>query len=156
MRCSCDGEALIIRAGRGRANAGTAVHLPEPPARFIMPPMTLAPISALTAEHYTWGGVCDGWHLVRAPGLSVIQERVPPGGQEIRHYHQQARQFFFVLAGAVVLEVAGTPHPLAALTGLEVPPGVPHQLFNQSDADAVFLVISQPPTAGDRVAVDPA
>jgi mannose-6-phosphate isomerase-like protein (cupin superfamily) len=121
-----------------------------------MPRMTHSPISPATAEHYVWGGVCDGWHLVRAPGLSVIQERVPPGGQEVRHYHQQARQFFYVLAGAVVLEVAGTAHTLTAQTGLEVAPGVPHQLFNQSGAEAVFLVISQPPTAGDRVTVGPA
>jgi mannose-6-phosphate isomerase-like protein (cupin superfamily) len=116
--------------------------------------MTLSPISAATAEHYVWGGVCDGWHLVRAAGLSVIQERVPPGGQEVRHYHQQARQFFFVLAGEVTLEAAGEMHRLTALTGLEVPPGVPHQLRNVSAAEAVFLVISQPPTAGDRVAAE--
>ena len=35
-----------------------------------------------TAEHYTWGGVCDGWHLLKDPTLSVIQERVPPGAGE--------------------------------------------------------------------------
>ena len=36
------------------------------------------------APHYRWGDGCDGWHLVRAPQLSVIQERMPPGTQEAR------------------------------------------------------------------------
>ncbi len=51
------------------------------------------PISVANAEHYTWGANCDGWHLVRTPELSVIQERVPPGGRETRHLHTRARQF---------------------------------------------------------------
>ena len=114
------------------------------------------PISIANAAHYVWGEGCDGWHLVRAPGLSVIQERVPPGAAEVRHSHQAARQFFFVLTGAVVLEVAGQAHALGPHTGLEVPPGVPHQLFNQGEVDAIFLVISQPPTAGDRQPAGPA
>lgn len=37
------------------------------------------PIRLENAEHYLWGTHCEGWHLVRAPELSVIQERVPPG-----------------------------------------------------------------------------
>jgi hypothetical protein len=44
-------------------------------------------IDIATAEHYVWGDVCDGWHLVKSPSLSVIQERVPPGGAEVKHYH---------------------------------------------------------------------
>jgi hypothetical protein len=34
-------------------------------------------ISAETAEHYVWGNGCDGWHRIRSPGCSVIQERLP-------------------------------------------------------------------------------
>jgi hypothetical protein len=50
-----------------------------------------APTSATTAEHYAWGAGCDGWHLVRAPALSVIQERMPPGAAEVRHRHAVAQ-----------------------------------------------------------------
>jgi len=114
------------------------------------------PISRETAEHYTWGANCDGWHLVRTPDLSVIQERVPPGGRETRHVHAQARQFFFILAGEAVLEVAGQRHSLAAQTGLEVEPGAPHQFRNESDHDVIFLVISQPPSQSDRHPAEPA
>jgi len=57
-----------------------------------------------TAEHYIWGDVCHGWRLLSQPDLSVIQERVPPGGAETRHYHTNARQFFFVLSGTATME----------------------------------------------------
>lgn len=112
-------------------------------------------VSAKTAEHYTWGGVCDGWHLLRAPGLSVIQERMPPGAAETRHLHERARQFFYVLAGRLTLELEGARHRLGAGEGLEVPPSAAHQALNDSDADVHFLVVSHPPGQGDRVASPP-
>jgi mannose-6-phosphate isomerase-like protein (cupin superfamily) len=111
-------------------------------------------ISRETAEHYTWGGVCDGWHLVKQARLSVIHERMPPGTREVRHRHEHARQFFFVLVGTATLELAGVRQVLAPHTGAEVAPGIPHQLWNLSDAPVEFLVISQPPTTGDRVAAE--
>lgn len=109
-------------------------------------------ISAQTAEHYTWGEGCDGWYLVRAPELSVIQERMPHGASEVRHWHSRARQFFFVLAGRLTIELGGTRHELGTGEGLEVPPGCPHQAMNDSGRDTSFIVVSQPPSHGDRSA----
>ncbi|HEU5089844.1 MAG TPA: hypothetical protein VFT99_20450, partial [Roseiflexaceae bacterium] len=80
--------------------------------------MTL--ISIDTAHHYTWGQDADGWHLVQTAELSVIQERMPPGTAEVRHSHRQARQ------------------------GIEVAPGIAHQIRNNSQQDLEFLVVSQP------------
>ena len=40
-----------------------------------LPPTTTT--SLANAEHYVWGDGCDGWHLLKHPDLSVIQERVP-------------------------------------------------------------------------------
>jgi uncharacterized cupin superfamily protein len=108
------------------------------------------PVSRASAEHYQWGKGCDGWHLVRTEGLSVIQERMPPGSAEVRHRHARARQFFFVLAGRLDLEVDGAMHQLAAGMGVEIAPGIAHHAFNRSDADVEFLVVSQPPSHGDR------
>jgi mannose-6-phosphate isomerase-like protein (cupin superfamily) len=108
------------------------------------------PISPTTAAHYKWGEHCDGWHLVRSPSLSVIQERMPPGTREQRHRHAQARQFFFVLHGELVVEVAGTRHVLQPGFGLEIQPGLAHTAMNESAMDVAFLVISQPPSHGDR------
>ena len=36
----------------------------------------MALVSIKNAEHYFWGEKCDGWHLAKSSGLSVIQERV--------------------------------------------------------------------------------
>ena len=110
-----------------------------------------APTSIATAPHYTWGDGCDGWHLVREPGLSVIEERMPPGTAEIRHLHRDARQLFYVLEGVLRIEAAGVVHRLARGAGLHVPPGCAHEVRNDSAADACFLVCSQPPSHGDRV-----
>ncbi len=53
-------------------------------------------VSKQNAEHYVWGGKCDGWHLVKKQNLSIIHERMPPHTKEVRHYHTKAHQFFFV------------------------------------------------------------
>ena len=111
---------------------------------------TLSKISIGTAEHYTWAGRCDGWHLVNRPELSVIQERMPPATAEVRHRHRSARQFFYVLRGTAHLEAGGTDHDLTAGEGLEVAPGTPHQMSNRSEAEVEFIVVSQPHSHGDR------
>jgi mannose-6-phosphate isomerase-like protein (cupin superfamily) len=112
------------------------------------------------AEHYTWPSaigehVCDGWHLHRSEALSIIEERMPPNTAEQRHLHQRAAQFFYVLAGELIIELNGEEHRLTSLTGLTIPAQTPHQVFNRSSGDARFLVISQPPSHGDRVAPKP-
>jgi mannose-6-phosphate isomerase-like protein (cupin superfamily) len=112
------------------------------------------PISIATAPQYEWGGNCEGWHLVRAAALSVIEERMPPGTCEVRHWHARARQFFYVLSGTIVMEVEGERHELAAGFGIELPSGTAHQARNNGITDARFLVISSPPHQGDRRETD--
>lgn len=103
------------------------------------------------AAHYTWGANCDGWHLVQQSALSVIQERMSPGTAEVKHYHQHARQFFFILSGTATFEIEERQETLGPQTGIEVPPGAPHCIRNTAQTDLEFLVISQPPSHGDRI-----
>jgi mannose-6-phosphate isomerase-like protein (cupin superfamily) len=107
-------------------------------------------VQAADDNHYQWGGVCDGWHLVRSAELSVIEERMPPGTEEQRHFHDRARQFFYVLEGELTMEVEGRHAVLKMRQGIEIAPGERHQARNLSQADVRFLVISQPPSHGDR------
>lgn len=75
---------------------------------------------------------------------------MPPGTAEARHRHAVARQFFFVLAGELTIERDDAVLVLRAGEGIEVAPGSAHQVLNNGDGDARFLVISQPPSHGDR------
>jgi mannose-6-phosphate isomerase-like protein (cupin superfamily) len=112
--------------------------------------MDISAISKATAEHYTWGNGCDGWHFVKKPQLSVIQERMPAGTAEVRHFHHHAQQFFYVLAGEAAVEVDDRPMVLGAGEGIWIPAGTSHQMRNDSGEEVHFLVISQPPSHGDR------
>lgn len=105
------------------------------------------------AEHYQWGAGCDGWHLLKQPNLSVIQEQMSPGTSEGKHLHEKAEQFFFVLQGRLRIEINGDTYDLSPREGLHIPPGAEHQVINASEATAEFLVVSSPPSHGDRVAV---
>jgi mannose-6-phosphate isomerase-like protein (cupin superfamily) len=84
----------------------------------------------------------------------VIEERMPPGAFEVSHYHQRSRQFFRVLQGELQMLVQGTPVALAEGEGLEIAPGIVHQARNTSSNEVRFLVISQPPSQGDRILAD--
>ena len=110
------------------------------------------PLSWRTAPGYVWGDGCDGWHLCASDALSVIEERMPPGTSEERHFHTAARQVFYVLSGTLTLEVEGEVHLMTAGQSLEIAPKVPHQATNTTGNDVRFLVISSPPAQGDRVA----
>jgi mannose-6-phosphate isomerase-like protein (cupin superfamily) len=110
-----------------------------------------AGVSRNAAEHYTWGEVCDGWYLVRADNLSVIEERMPPASSETRHHHRVSRQFFYVLAGVLSIEVEDHVYALNSGQGIEVHPGQKHQARNTGQNDLRMLVVSQPPSHDDRV-----
>jgi len=108
-------------------------------------------VNKLNAEHYIWGANCDGWHLVKQANLSVIEERMPPGTSEVRHHHVQSRQFFYTLQGELTLEVECHEYALKPGDGIEVRPGQRHQAINRSQDEVRMLVVSQPPSHGDRV-----
>ncbi len=110
-------------------------------------------INRENAEHYRWGAGCDGWLLVSNDHLSVIEERIPPGLGEVPHFHERARQLFYVLSGRLVIELQGTTEHLEGGDSLEVVPRAVHRVHNPFDEEAVFLVISSPTTTGDRVNV---
>jgi len=107
--------------------------------------------SVENAEHYIWGGNCDGWHLLKRDDVSVIQERVPAGGSEVMHYHERARQFFYVLEGEGMILFEDDEVILQKGQGLEIIPLTKHQFKNNSREDVHFLVISVPSTRGDRI-----
>ncbi len=108
-------------------------------------------VSRENAEHYRWGVDCDGWHLVKHAQLSVIEEFMPPGAAEVRHHHEHSLQFFYILTGEVLMEINGENVLIPAGSGVRILPGTRHQIRNPSSGPVRFLVISQPPSHGDRI-----
>jgi mannose-6-phosphate isomerase-like protein (cupin superfamily) len=111
-------------------------------------------ISRENAEPYEWGGGCEGWRLVTGPELSVILEQVPPGGEELKHYHDRALQCFFVISGRATMEIGDQRLELQAQQACSILPGVPHSIANSTEEDLIFLVISAPTSQGDRVLME--
>lgn len=114
----------------------------------------MKPVSISNAEHYIWGENCDGWHLLKRDDASVIQERIPAGEMEVTHYHNIARQFFYILEGTGMMQVQDETITLKKGEGIEIPPGIPHQFRNDSEEEVHFLVVSVPKSHGDRVNLD--
>lgn len=112
---------------------------------------TPAVIDQGNAEHYVWGEVNDGWHLLKHPGLSIIRERMVPGGAEVPHRHAKARQFFQVLAGELSIRTETAVLTIKAGQGSEIAPGLLHQAINGTNEPVEFLVVSMPPSHGDRI-----
>lgn len=110
-------------------------------------------ISKEQAEHYNWGQGCDGWHLVKSKQLSIIQERIPPGAGEVKHFHQHAQQFFFILSGRARLTIGETIYELLPHQGCHVAAGCVHKIENDYTEDLIFTVTSTPTTSGDRTVV---
>jgi len=97
--------------------------------------------------------VCDGWHLLKNEALSVIEECMPPGTEEVTHYHEQAQQFFYVLSGEAVMDISGEEVRIYARQGVTMPPKTAHKIKNVAREPVRFLMISQPSSHGDRVVV---
>lgn len=111
-------------------------------------------VSTKNAQHYKWGENCDGWHLLNSPHLSVIQERMPPGTKEVKHYHEHSEQVFFILTGQATFILDREILTLEAQESLHVPLLTPHQIQNNSKQDLHFLVISHPKAHGDRISLE--
>lgn len=108
-------------------------------------------VSSKNSEHYIWGENNDGWHLLKNDDLSVIEERMAPGSSEHLHFHKRARQLFYILSGKAGFEIGQKVIELGAGETVHVPPEKPHRIFNKSDGDLRFIVISSPKSHGDRV-----
>jgi len=103
------------------------------------------------SEHYIWGENCDGWHLLKSDSLSVIQEKMPPGTKESLHFHSKAQQFFYVIKGTATFEVDNELYVVEENNGFHIQANQKHRIFNRTNQDLEFLVISQPKSHGDRI-----
>jgi mannose-6-phosphate isomerase-like protein (cupin superfamily) len=107
--------------------------------------------STKTAPHFLWGEGCEGWWLKQGGKFTVISEIMLPHASELRHLHENTEQFFYVLEGALTIELDGQEYKLEQHNGMVIPPMSPHRVFNSSNQVVKFLVISCPDSHEDRV-----
>ncbi len=108
-------------------------------------------ITVQKAERSQWGNAGAGWVLSRSAEVSVAERCLAPGVREVKHYHEKAWQFFYVLAGEGVIHVDGEELTLSRGEAVEVPAGARHQMVNAGEGELCFLVTSVPNTEGDRI-----
>lgn len=111
-------------------------------------------ISTKTAPHFLWGDKCDGWWLKKNGRFTVIFESMPKGAAEIKHFHNIIEQFFYVLEGELNIEVDNVSYHLQQNESIIIMPQSVHKVYNQSEQDVKFLVVSSPDSHEDRVNVE--
>ena len=86
--------------------------------------------------------------------MSIIEESMPPNTSEVKHYHNKAQQFFYILKGNAVFELDNTTLHIGEREGIYIGRQVIHQIRNEGSTDLEFLVISEPTSKGDRVIIE--
>lgn len=101
-------------------------------------------------SHVKWGLNSDAYTLLETVGLSIKQELMPPGTEELLHYHNIAQQYFYILSGEAVFEINGVITLVHSGEGIHITCGSPHRIMNKHSEPLEFLVCSQPSTLNDR------
>jgi uncharacterized cupin superfamily protein len=80
-----------------------------------------------------------------ATGLGARLWRLRPGQASTRHRHTTQTELYVVLEGTGRIRVEGDLLTLEPLSALLVEPRTVRQVFNDTDADALWLVVGTPP-----------
>jgi mannose-6-phosphate isomerase-like protein (cupin superfamily) len=94
-------------------------------------------------------------NLMRIPNADFLERtgsenlgarlwRLPPKSANTLHKHVRAEEFYFVLEGVGRMRVGGKTLTVPKHGGVLVGPEQLRQVFNDSDADALWLIIGAP------------
>lgn len=76
-----------------------------------------------------------------------------PNTSEQLHYHEKAKQFFYILKGQAVFTLEENIFHVTENQGISIEPSQKHKISNMSSEDLEFLVISTSPTEQDRILI---
>jgi quercetin dioxygenase-like cupin family protein len=89
---------------------------------------------------------------LEASALGARLWRLAPGQASTRHRHIQTEELYVLLEGSGRVRIDGEePLTLAPLDSLLVEPGSSRQLFNDTEADQLWLVVGAPPEAANTL-----
>jgi quercetin dioxygenase-like cupin family protein len=80
-----------------------------------------------------------------AKTLGARMWRLTPGQASTKHRHPSQTELYVVLEGTGRMRIGDDVHTLAPLSTVLVEPDVVRQIFNDTDADALWLVVGAPP-----------
>lgn len=92
---------------------------------------------------------------LEAPTLGARLWRLAPGQASTRHRHRGQFELYVVLQGTGRIRVDEDVLALAPLSALLVEPESLRQVFNDTDADALWLVAGAPPEAANTLEMTP-
>jgi uncharacterized cupin superfamily protein len=88
---------------------------------------------------------------VGASQLGARLWRLRPGQASTRHRHRAEEEFYVLLEGTGRMRVDGELLTLEPLSAVLVEPDSIRQVFNDTDADALWLVAGAPPEAANTL-----
>jgi len=88
---------------------------------------------------------------LEAETLGARLWRPHPGQASTRHRHRREHELYVVLEGSGRIRVDDEVLTLEPLSVLLVEPGTVRQVFNDTDADALWLVVGAPPEAASTL-----
>jgi len=85
---------------------------------------------------------------------SLAQATVPPGAATEAHFHRVTEEIYFFTGGAGRMILGEQESQVREGDCVVIPPGLPHQLINETDEPLVLLCCCSPPyTHEDTVLV---
>lgn len=88
---------------------------------------------------------------LEAETLGARLWRLHPGQASTRHRHRHQHELYVVLEGSGRIRVDDEVLTLELLSALLVEPDTVRQVFNDTDADALWLVVGAPPEAANTL-----
>ena len=86
-----------------------------------------------------------------APGIGARFWRLRPGQASTKHRHVLTRELYVVIEGVGRIRVDDDLLELPRMSALYVSPESVRQVFNDTDADALWLVFGAPPEAANTL-----
>lgn len=80
-----------------------------------------------------------------ASRLGAQPRRLRPGEASTRHRHAEQEELYLLLEGTGRVRIGERALTLGALDALRIDPGTVRQIFNDTEAEALWLVVGAPP-----------
>src|SRR5438270_4732590 len=81
--------------------------------------------------------------------------RLAPGQASTHHRHRETHELYVLLDGRGRIRVEDEVLTIEPMSGLLIEPDTVRQLFNDTDADQLWLVVGAPPEPGNTLEMTP-